>query len=101
MIIKHDSHILGSNGRGRGTYIGHYLSFVTVRRENAFLDLGDLALPLLLEAGEKLLELLRLLSLPTLFGGLSVRLECLVLLLRDLLQCHHDDVLQINLGRHV
>jgi hypothetical protein len=43
--------------------------------------MGDLALPLLLEAGEKLLELLHLLDLPVLFGGMSVRLERLVLLL--------------------
>jgi hypothetical protein len=58
-------------------------------------------MPLLLEAGEKLLELQRLLGLPTLFGGMSVRLKCLALLLRDLLQGHHDDVLQIDLGRYV
>jgi hypothetical protein len=63
--------------------------------------LGDLALPLLLEAGEKLLELSRLLGLPTLFGGLLVHLEHLALLLWDLLQSHHDDVLRINLRRHV
>jgi hypothetical protein len=63
--------------------------------------MGDLTLPLLFEAGEKLLELPRLLSLPTLFGGLSVRLERLMLLLRDLHQSHHDDVLWINLRRHV
>jgi hypothetical protein len=63
--------------------------------------MGDLTLPLLFEAGEKLLELPRLLSLPTLFGGLSVRLERLMLLLRDLLQSHHDDVLWINLRRHI
>jgi hypothetical protein len=31
------------------TYIGHYLSFVAVRRENDLFDLGDLALPLLLK----------------------------------------------------
>jgi hypothetical protein len=63
--------------------------------------LGDLALPLLLEADEKLLELPHLLGLPTLFDGLSVCLECLALLLQDLLQSHHDDVLRINLGRDV
>jgi hypothetical protein len=99
MIIKRASHILRSNGRG--TYSGHYLIFAAGRRESGLLDLGDLALPLLLEAGEKLLELPRLLSLPTLFGGLSVRLEHLALLLRDLLQSHHDDILRINLRRHV
>jgi hypothetical protein len=81
MTIKHASHILRGNGRERGTYIGYYLSFVAVRRENGLLDLGDLALPLLLEAGEKLMKLLRLLNLPMLFGGLLVCLECLVLLL--------------------
>jgi hypothetical protein len=101
MIIKHAIHILRSNGRGRDTYIGHYLSFAAGRRENGLHDLGDLALTLLLEAGKKLLELLRLLSLCTLFSGLLVRLECLALLLRDLLQSHHDDVLRINLRRHV
>jgi hypothetical protein len=63
--------------------------------------MGDLTLPLLFKAGEKLLELPRLLSLPTLFGGLSVCLEHLMLLLRDLLQSYHDDVLRINLRRHV
>jgi hypothetical protein len=93
-------HILRGNGRGRDTYIGYYLSFSTVRRANDLLDLGILALPFLLEAGEKLLEFLCLLDLPTLFGGLSVCLERLALLLRDLLQSHHDDVLRINLGRH-
>jgi hypothetical protein len=61
----------------------------------------DLALPLLLEVGEELLELPCLLSPPMLFNGLSVRLEHLALLLRDLLQSHHDGVLQINLERHV
>jgi hypothetical protein len=81
MIIKHASHILRSNERGRGTYNGYYLSFATSRRENGLLDLGDLALPLLLQAGEKLLELMRLLGLPMLFDDLSVRLECLALLL--------------------
>jgi hypothetical protein len=101
MIIKHSSHILRSNGWGRGTYSGHYLNFAGGRRENGILDLGDPTLPLLLEAGEKLLELLRFLGLPTLFGGLSVHLECLALLLQDLLHSHHDDVLRINLGRHV
>jgi hypothetical protein len=80
MIIKHASHILRSNGRGQDTYIGHYLSFAAVRRENGLLDLGDLALPLLLEADEKLLELPRLLDLSALFSSLSVCLECLVLL---------------------
>jgi hypothetical protein len=63
--------------------------------------MGDLTLPLLLEVGKKLLELSRLLGLPMLFGGLSVHLKCLALLLWDLLQSHHDDVLWINLGRHV
>jgi hypothetical protein len=101
MIIKHASHILRDNGRGWGTYIGYYLSFATSRKENGLLDLGDLVLPLLLEAGEKLLELPRLLGLPTLFSGLSVCLECLALLLWDLLQSHHDDVLRINLRSHV
>jgi hypothetical protein len=101
MIIKHASHILRSNGRERGTYSGHYLIFAAGRRENDPLDLGDLALPLLLEACEKLLELLRLLGLPMLFGGLLVHLECLALLLWDFLQSHHDDVLWINLRRHV
>jgi hypothetical protein len=100
MITKHASQILRDNGRGRGTYIGHYLSFASSRRENGLLDLGDLAFPLL-KSGEKLLELLHLHGLPTLFGGLSVRLECLALLLRDLLQSHHDDILRINLKRHV
>jgi hypothetical protein len=100
-ITKHASHILRSNRRGRGTYSGRYLSFAAGRRENGLIDLGDLALPLLLEAGEKLLELSRLLSLPTLFSGLSVRLKRLSLLLRDLIQSHHDDVLWINLRRHV
>jgi hypothetical protein len=100
MIIKHASHILRSNRRGRGTYSGYYLIFATGRRENGLPDLGDLALPLLLEAGEKLLELPRLLGLPMLFSSLSVCLERLVLLLRDF-QSHHDDVLRINLGRHV
>jgi hypothetical protein len=101
MIIKHAGHILKSNGRGQSTYIRHYLSFVTSRRENDLLDLGDLTLPLLLEACKKLLEIPRQLNLPTLFDGLSVCLERLALLLRDLLQSHHDDVLQINLRRHV
>jgi hypothetical protein len=101
MIIKHASHIFKSNKRGWGTYIGHYLIFAAHRRENGLLDLGDLALPLLLEADEKLLELLCLLDLPTLFGGLWVCLKCLAMLLQDLLQSHHDDVLRINLGRHV
>jgi hypothetical protein len=101
MIIKHASHILKSNRREQGTYSGHYLIFATGRRENGLLDLGDLALPLLLEAGEKLLELLCLLGLPTLFDGLSVCLEPLVLLLWDLLESHHDDILWINLRRHV
>jgi hypothetical protein len=101
MIIMHASHILMSKIRERGTCSGHYLIFVAGRRENDLIDLGDLALPLLLEVGEKLLELTRLISLPTLFSGLSVRLKCLVLLLRDLLQSHHDDVLWINLERHV
>jgi hypothetical protein len=82
MIIKHASQILRSNGRGQDTYIGHYLSFIAVRRENGLLDLGDLALPLLLEASEELLELPRLLDLPMLFGGLSVRLKRLASLLR-------------------
>jgi hypothetical protein len=89
--------MLRGNGRGRGTYNRCYLSFAAGRRENGLLDLGDLALPLLLEVGEKLLELLRLLDLPTLFGGLSVHLECLTPLLRDLLQSHHVDVFRINL----
>jgi hypothetical protein len=31
----------------------------------------------------------------------SVHLECLGMLLQDLLQSHHDDVLRINLRRHV
>jgi hypothetical protein len=101
MIIKHASHILRSNGGGRDTHIGHYLSFTGVRRKNDLLDLGDLALPLLFKASEKLLELPHLLDLPTLFGGLSVHLKRLALLLWDLLQSHHDDILQINLGRHV
>jgi hypothetical protein len=100
MIIKHASHILRSNRRGQGTYIRDYCSFATIRRENSLLDLGNPALPLLLEAGKKLLEFPRLLNLPVLFGGLSVCLKCLALLLRDL-QSHHDDVLRINLGRHV
>jgi hypothetical protein len=56
---------------------------------------------LLLEAGEKLLKLPRLLSLPTHFSDLSMRLERLALLLRDLLQSHHDDIVRINLERHV
>jgi hypothetical protein len=47
--------------------------------------LGGLALPLLLEAGKKLLEFPRLLDLPALFSGLSVHLEHFALLLRDLL----------------
>jgi hypothetical protein len=101
MIIKHASHILRSNGRGWGTYIRHYLSFAAVRRENGLLGLGDLALPLLLEASEKFLELPRLLNLPVLFNDLSVCLKRLALLLRDLLQSHHDDILRINLRRHV
>jgi hypothetical protein len=58
-------------------------------------------LPLLLEAGEKLLELPCLLCLPTHFGGLSVHLRCPALLLWDLLQSHHDGILWINLARHV
>jgi hypothetical protein len=69
--------------------------------ENGLLDLCDLALPLLLKAGEKLLEVPRLLDLPALFDGLMVCLERLMLLLRDILQSHHDDVLCVNLGRHV
>jgi hypothetical protein len=84
MIIKHASHILRGNGRGRGTYSSCYLSFATDRRENGLFDLSDLALPLLLEAGEKLLELSHLLDLPTFFGSLSVRLEHLALLVMDL-----------------
>jgi hypothetical protein len=101
MIIKHATHILKGNGRGQGIYIRHYLSFAAGRRENGLLDLGDLALPLILEAGEELLELPCLLGLSMLFGSLSVRHECLTLLLWDLLQSHHDDVIRINLGRHV
>jgi hypothetical protein len=62
MIIKHANHILRGNRRGRGTYSSCYLSFVAGRRENGLLDLSDLALPLLLEAGEKLLELSHLLA---------------------------------------
>jgi hypothetical protein len=58
-----------------------YLSFAVVRRENGLFDLGDLALPLLLEAGEKVLELPRLLDLPALFSDLSMRLKRLVLIL--------------------
>jgi hypothetical protein len=101
MIIKHANYIIMGNGRGRGTYSRRYLTFATGRRENGLLDLGDLALPLLLEAGEKLLELPCLLGLPTLFGGLLVCLERLALLLQNLLQSHHYDVLRINLRRHV
>jgi hypothetical protein len=101
IIIKHARHILKSNKRERGTYIGHYLSFSIGRRENGLLDLRDLALPLLLEADKKLLELPCLLGLPTLFGGLSVRRSLLALLLQDPLRSHHDDILQINLRRHV
>jgi hypothetical protein len=101
MIVKHVSHIFRSNGRERGTYSGHYLIFTASRRENDLLDLGELALPLILEASEKPLEHPRLLGLPMLFGGLPVHLEHLALLLRDLLQSHHDDILWINLGRHV
>jgi hypothetical protein len=97
MIIKHASHILRGNGRGQGTYNGCYLSFAAGRRENGLLDLGDLALPLLLEVGKKLLELPRLLDLPMLFSGLLVHLEHLMPLLRDLLQSHHVDVFRINL----
>jgi hypothetical protein len=100
MIIKHARNILEGNGRRQGTYIGHYLSFAAGRRENSLLDLGDLALPLLLEAGEKLLELPHLLDLPVFFGGLTVHLERFALLLQDLLQSHHDDILRINLERH-
>jgi hypothetical protein len=101
MIVKHARNILGANKRRQGTYIGQYLTFATGRRENGLLDLGDLALPLLLEAGEKLFELPRFLDLPMFFGGLTVCLECLALLLWDLLQSHHDDVLRISLKRHV
>jgi hypothetical protein len=90
-----------TNRRGQGTYNGCYLSLAISIRENGLHELGDLALPLLHEACEKLLELSRLLDLPTLFSGLSVRLEHLVPLLWDLLQSHHDDVLWINLRRHV
>jgi hypothetical protein len=100
MIVKHVRNIFRGKGTNRGTYIKYYLSFATSRRENGLLDLGNPTLPLLLEAGEKLLELPRLLGLPTFFGGLSVRLERLALLLRDLLQSHHDDVLRMNLERH-
>jgi hypothetical protein len=101
MIIKHAKNILRGKRRRRDTHIGHYLSFATGRRENGLLDLGDLVLPLLLEAGEELVELLRLLVLPAFFGGLTVHLERLTLLLQDLLQSHHDDVLWISLERHV
>jgi hypothetical protein len=101
MIIKHARNILRGNGKGQGTYIGHYLSFVIGRRENGLLDLGDLALPLLLEAGDELLELSCFLGLPTFLGSLAVHLERLALLLRDLIQSQHDVVLWINLRRHV
>jgi hypothetical protein len=101
MIIKHARNILRGNGRRRDTYIGHYLSFATGKRENGLLYPGDLASPLLLEAGKELMELQRLLSLPVFFGGLIVRLKHLALLLRDLLQSHHDDVFWIDLERHV
>jgi hypothetical protein len=100
MIVKH-ANILRGNRRRLGTYIRYYLSFTTVRRDNGLLDLGDFALPLLLEACEELLVLPRLLSFLAFFGTLTVRLECLALLLRDLLKSHHDHVLQINLERHV
>jgi hypothetical protein len=100
MIVKHVRNILRGDGRRRGAYIGHYLSFVASRRENGLLDMGDLALPLL-EAGEKLLELPCLFSLPMFFSGLTVCLECLVQLLRDLLQIHNDDVLRFDLERNV
>jgi hypothetical protein len=101
MIIKHASHILRGNGRRQGTYIRHYISFAISRKENGLLDLGDHALPLLLEASEKLLELPCLLDFLMLFGSLSVHLELLVLLLWDLLQSHHDGILQIYLTTHV
>jgi hypothetical protein len=81
MILKHARNILMGNGRRRGTNIRHYLSFATGRRENGLLDLGDFALPLLLEAGKKLLEVPRFLGLPSFFGGLTVHLKCLALLL--------------------
>jgi hypothetical protein len=81
MIIKHARNILSNNGRRRGTYIRHYLSFVVGRRENDLLDLGHLALPLLLEASEELLELPCLLGLLAFFGGLAVHLKRLALLL--------------------
>jgi hypothetical protein len=100
MIVKHGKNILRGNRRRQGTYIRHYLSFTTDRRENDLLDLGDLALPLLVEACKKLLEHSRFLGLPAFLDALTVHLKCLALLLRDLLQSHHDDVLRINLERH-
>jgi hypothetical protein len=100
MIIKHARNILRDNRRRRGTYNRYYLSFTTGRRENGLLDFGDLALPLLLEAGEKFLKFPHFLSLHAFFGGLTVCFERLALLFWDLLQSHHDGILRIKLERH-
>jgi hypothetical protein len=61
---------------------GITLALLLLEGRMASLTWGDLALPLLLEASEELLELPRLLDLPMLFGGLSVRLKRLASLLR-------------------
>jgi hypothetical protein len=85
MIIKHARNIFKGNRGRQSACIRHYLSFIAGRRENDLLDLGDLTLPLPLEAGEELLELLHLLGLPSFFDSLVARLDRLALLLWDIL----------------